>query len=516
MFRFLKKPIIIILVILVLGVIPVAIFVARDSGLPYDYVVAKRGKLIQEVSVTGRVKSSDSVDLAFDRAGIVSGIFVDIGDLVEKGKRIVSLNSSELWSELQEVKAELESEEAKLAELERGTRAEEIEVTRADLNNKKRDLDNHYDSVPDIIHDVYVKADDAVRIKMSALFSGSKNSSYKLTYFICDASAENKATFLRLVSEDELNEWRVEEGSITLDSSFMELSEALKNARTHLLVFKDFFERLSDTLVVGCVSNDSSLDAYRSSLSSARNAIVTALTSVGDLEQDIAAAGTTVEKSKRELELKLAGTPEEQIKAQEARVDQVTAKIQTIEIKISKTIIRAPIDGIVTRKEVEIGGSVSAGELVVSIISPAYEIETNIPEVDITKVKIGDKARITLDAFGSDVSFEAHVINIEPAERVIEGVATYRTTLKFNTDIRIVKPGMTANIDILTKELENVIVIPQRAVIRKDGGRFVRVVRNGVVEEVPVTVGVRGSEGEVEIISGIIEGDKVVTFLKEK
>ena len=241
-----------------------------------------------------------------------------------------------------------------------------------------------------------------------------------------------------------------------------------------------------------------------------------ARTSVEDLEHDSAAAETTVEKSKRELELKLAGTPEEQIKSQEARVDQVMAKIQTIEIKISKTILRAPIDGIVTRREVEIGGSVSAGELVVSIISPAYEIETNIPEVDIVKVKIGDKAKIALDAFGSDVSFEAYVIKIEPAERVIEGVATYRTTLKFNTDIQILKPGMTANIEMLTKELDNVIVIPQRAVISEDGGRFVRVVKNGVVENVPVTVGVRGSEGEVEIISGIIEGDKVVTFLKEK
>ena len=75
---------------------------------------------------------------------------------------------------------------------------------------------------------------------------------------------------------------------------------------------------------------------------------------------------------------------------------------------------------------------------------------------------------------------------------------------------------MTANVDIKTAEKQNVLYIPYRAVKEKDGGRIVEVLENGQLKEVSVVVGLRGDEGVVEIISGLSEGQNVITFIREK
>ena len=140
-----------------------------------------------------------------------------------------------------------------------------------------------------------------------------------------------------------------------------------------------------------------------------------------------------------------------------------------------------------------------------------YEIEANVPEADIAKIKVGNTADVTLDAYGNDVRFNVKITAIDPAETVIEGVSTYKTTFQFTAEDGRIKSGMTANLDILTDKKENVIAIPSRAVITKGADKIVTVLGNNILKEVKVTLGLRGSDGNVEIVSGISEGDKVVT-----
>jgi multidrug efflux pump subunit AcrA (membrane-fusion protein) len=76
---------------------------------------------------------------------------------------------------------------------------------------------------------------------------------------------------------------------------------------------------------------------------------------------------------------------------------------------------------------------------------------------------------------------------------------------------------MTANVVITTAQKDNVLIMPSRAVVQKNGGgKFVRVLVNGVIQETQATTGLRGDEGMVEVLSGVKEGDEVVTFIKNK
>ncbi len=191
---------------------------------------------------------------------------------------------------------------------------------------------------------------------------------------------------------------------------------------------------------------------------------------------------------------------------------QAEATAQLTQIQINKNILRSPISGVLTKQDAKVGQIVSANTPIASVISQnKFEIEANIAEADIAKVKIGDSAQITLDAYGNDVVFEAKTVSIDPAETIIEGVATYKTKFQFIKEDDRVKSGMTANIAILTDKRENTIVIPQRAVITRDGNKFVLVDTGAAQpEERQIKTGLRGSDGNIEILEGINEGEKIV------
>ena len=184
---------------------------------------------------------------------------------------------------------------------------------------------------------------------------------------------------------------------------------------------------------------------------------------------------------------------------------------------MAKTYIFSPINGLVTKQEAKVGEIAGANTSLLAIASNNFKIEAFIPEVDVAKITIGNEAVVTLDAYGSDTSFSARVIKIDPAETTIDGVPTYKTTLEFDkNDVRI-RSGLTANTTIKTAARQNALSIPTRAVFEKNGGEFVRVFKTDKTEEErEVVVGLKGSNGEIEIVDGISEGEFVVTTGKTK
>ena len=172
----------------------------------------------------------------------------------------------------------------------------------------------------------------------------------------------------------------------------------------------------------------------------------------------------------------------------------------------------APFDGVVTKQDTRLGEMAAAGEKMVSIMSIGqFEMEAYVPEADIAKVALGNKAEVTLDAYGSDQMFTASLYQIENAETFLDGVATYKVKFKFDKEDVRIKSGMTANIDIVTKEVKSALTLPGRAITTKDGSRFVNLF-DGKKEnyaETKIETGVKDNTGLVEITGGIKEGDSI-------
>ncbi|MCK5510163.1 efflux RND transporter periplasmic adaptor subunit [Candidatus Parcubacteria bacterium] len=207
-----------------------------------------------------------------------------------------------------------------------------------------------------------------------------------------------------------------------------------------------------------------------------------------------------------------------------ARIKQAEASLASANKNIDNCFIKAPINGTITKINFEIGEQPGIGSPVISMLgSNNYEIDVLISEADITKINRDDFASITLDAFGEDIIFLGKVDFIEPAETVIQDVIYYLVTIIFteskekNAFLSNVKSGMTANIDITTDKKENVLAMPVRAIVDKNGqGKFTRVLIGENIEERQITLGLRGDGGLVEVLSGVKEGEKVVTYIKEE
>ena len=482
-----RKPIFFIPTAIV--IVLIVIIAARSGGkTEYSFVVAKRGDLVQEVSVTGRVKASEDVDLTFERTGTVAQIYKDVGDSINAGDSIVSLRSSDILALLNQAQAQVAAEEATLLEISGNKSAEQA-------------LANYYNDVLNTINDALSKSEDAVRSKTIGLFSGNISIGYNLTFSACNSSISREAKDLRTTAELEIERWNDEFTELGDAESRVTYDSALTAAQTHLNVVQQFVDAVNKALLTNCALDNSSLDTARTNMATAQTNVTTAITNINTLKQNIASQ-------------KISVANDDAVAAQEARVNAAKASVDNYQSQLNQTVLRSPIEGIVTKQNTKIGETVSVNTPVASVISTAkFEIDANIPEVDIAKVKIGDTANVTLDAYGSDVTFDAHVISIEPAGTIIEGVTTYKTTLQFNSEDDRVKSGMTANIDILTAEKKNVIAIPQRTVIKNDEGKFVKILTGkNEASEVSVETGLRGSDGTIEITKGIDEGDKVITF----
>jgi len=533
---------------LVVVIIILVVIWARAGGKKpvSDLFTVKKDTITQEVSVTGTVKPAEDIKLAFEVSGRVGSLGANVGDRVSAGQILVGLEHSDLSAQLASARAAVESaraqqaqyqaayesQVAKLAALQRGSRPEDIAVKQEDLKAAQQDLNNYYDDVVDTLSDAYTKSDDALRNKLASLFSGSVTTSYSLTFVTSDYQAGIDAANQRSDVDRELAVWRRQLDSVTSQSSQVSMDEALQSGKNHLLSLKKFLERTNDTLQTSTNLTATNLDTYRASVNTARTNVVTALGTVSALEQNIAAQKVSVQQTQKELDLKLSGSDPQDIASGEAVVRQAAASVQSAQAtvrqneanagsvmaKISKMTLISPIDGVVTKQDAKVGQIVAPNVEIVGVISDSnYEIKADVPEVDISKVRLGNEADVTLDAYGNDSMFVAKVVKIEPAETVISGVIYYKVTLIFDKPDERLKSGMTANVVIKTARKEGVLAIPQRAIVEEGGKKYVRVVekndgQNYVKKE--VAVGLSGTSGMVEVLSGLSEGETIITFLK--
>ena len=478
----------------------------------YDAVAAKVGVVVQEVSVTGKVKAAESADLSFEKSGRVSAIYTKVGDVVAENKLLLELDASDIEAQLDEAEANLRVQESKLRELVMGTRPEELSIYTGKLFNAKVAFGDAQKNMVNVINDAYTKSDDAVRNKADQFFTNPRSASPQLTFSGADYLVEVDLKFQRLSMEAMLMAWKSSLLGLTSGSNFsVFVIEAQKNLSQTKLFLEKSAIALASAQTNSSISQ-STIDGWRAGVSTARSNIELATSNLSGANEKLNTSDSNVRIAENELDLKEAGATSEQIAAQEAQVEQAAASAEVYRVQIQKTLLYAPIGGTVTRQDAKIGEIVSAQTPLVSIINTSlFEIEAYIPEVDIAKVKIGDMARVTLDAYGNDVFFNAEMAAVDPAETIIEGVPTYKTTLHFlKPDVRV-KSGMTANVDILTAKKEKVLLIPIRALIRRGSEHFVNVFgADGKLKERDVQPGLRGSDGNIEILAGLKEGELVV------
>jgi RND family efflux transporter MFP subunit len=224
----------------------------------------------------------------------------------------------------------------------------------------------------------------------------------------------------------------------------------------------------------------------------------------------------------------LGGTSKSDLEAAEANykrvlasIDVAKAEVQGAEVALENTLIRAPFDGTVLTKDADVGeivsplgaSSTSRAAVVTMADMSSLQVEADVSESNIEKIKAGQDCEITLDAY-PDFRYAGYVAKIVPtADR---SKATVLVKVAFRKYDSRVLPEMSAKVLFLNKKVEEkslseraILVVPYTAIRKSDEKEYVYRVKDGRVNEVEVKTG-RTVGDYTEVISGVEDGDRVI------
>lgn len=217
-----------------------------------------------------------------------------------------------------------------------------------------------------------------------------------------------------------------------------------------------------------------------------------------------------------------------QVKLDAAAIAQREAALEGAQVNLDYTDIVSPVDGVVVSRNVDVGQTVAASFQTPTLFLIAkdltkMQVDTNVSETDIGRVKLGDKATFTVEAYPK-VSFEGRVTQVRKAPITVQNVVTYDAVIGVDNPEQLLLPGMTANAKIITEQRDDVLRVPDQALRfepqgpagaggkdRPRNGARVWVLKDGEPVAVPVTVGL--DDGTWAEITGgrLAAGDAVIT-----
>ena len=541
-----------ILLFILLIIILVIFFTKKGEEINYITELSIITNLSETVEVTGSIESADDIQLNFPITGTLSNIFITVGDIVNNNKVLATLLSRDKEALVESAKAQVDIAQSELDALLAGASSEDIQVTEEEVftseksyqvyldnlenlkNTQNIELSNLKESSVNILHNKYFTvqysldliydiildpiaknfltvSDISKLIEAKNKYETSKESYENVSSIINTATTSNEYNNIILALEE--FEKVLEEVSNALSLTFNVLVTIINNNEYTETVVNNF--KLDINTQVTSINNAISLvqtEFYNLSMRNLYyiNEIITANNNI-----ELALANLNLAKAK--LNLKKTPARNFEISSSEANLRNAQANLERYLSDLSQTVIKSPVNGIITEVNFDKGEQTSLSKPVISMISLSkMQIEVDVPESDITKLEIEDKVNITLDAFSSDKIFEGTITFIDPAATVINEVIYYKVRVNFDELDDKIKSGMTADLIILTNSKENVLAIPSRSIIYREEEKYVNILENGNLLDKLIVTGLKGDDGLIEIISGIKEGDKIVTFIDNK
>jgi HlyD family secretion protein len=505
----LSKKIIFIPLIIV-GVAAIGIVYNASQSNGKETLTVTRGDIITEVTTTGKTKPTDNVNLGFDSVGRIAMVRVTVGTHVAAGQTLATLDQAGLSASLTEAQARVRAAEAKLAQIKRGTRPEEIAISETKVEAAKSAKEDAAKGLTDAIRDAFTKSDDAIRARLDQFISNPKSSDPQLT-FSTDPAYDLAIRKGRIAIEKTLIAWKNHIDTLTPNTTDFSSYVSEANSAIHQIrALLDSAATALSTLTPTTTITSATIQQYKTDITTARANIETTVANVSAADEKYRTAITSLKTAESELALDKAGSTAEDIGVQEAAVAEARASLAKVEADLSHTLIRAPFAGVITKVDAKVGSIATTQGGVITMNSDLpLEIEANIPEIEIGRIAKDNPVAITLDAFAGE-TFSGKVVAIDPAETLLDGVVNFKVTIAFDNADERLKSGLTANLKIQTGRANGVLTLPFYAITEEVSGATVEKMINDKAVKTTIVTGRRSSDGRVEITSGLSEGDIVL------
>ncbi|MFA7191990.1 MAG: efflux RND transporter periplasmic adaptor subunit [Candidatus Paceibacterota bacterium] len=447
-----KSIIFAIIILVIIYFIYKAIFPVVVSSR-YVLGTAEKGTIVSSVTGTGQVSALNQIDLKPKNSGTITYVGVKPGDYVRKGKLLFSVDSTDAKKSVRDAEIGLKNAQISLDKLKIQNSKENLTTTENQAyEDAFNDTSSAYLDMPNILHNLDTILSQQNLSASSARISGSTALSYR-----------EKADASLYKAEFELNKNVLSFRSVDRNSSRQDIESALAKAYISVSLISDAVRdvrnlvdyissdtgRYSDfnTNQTNLISYTNSVDNHISSLSSATNNIKNNKDSYLSSDLDIQSSLLSLEQKKNAL--------------------------QDAKDNLENYSVYAPFDGVISSVSAKIGDSSSAS--LVTIITNQKLAVISFNEVDVTKIKLGQKATLTFDALDEEVSIVGYVSEIDGAGTVSSGVVNYNVKISFEEGDQNIKTGMSVSASIITGVAMDVLMVPNSAVKTKNNNSYVEV-----------------------------------------
>jgi HlyD family secretion protein len=248
-------------------------------------------------------------------------------------------------------------------------------------------------------------------------------------------------------------------------------------------LYADFNSKVKAGQIVAQLNQDkfkAAVDQAKANLLAAQSNLAKAKVSMDDTQRTLA---RNKELMKRNLvaqsELDTAQTAYDgavaQLEVNKAQVSQAQAALNQAAVDLNNTVIRSPVDGIVISRTVDVGQTVAASLQAPVLFTIAndlskMEVHTNVDEADVGNVNEGQEVTFTVDAHPTR-RFKGVVYQVRNAPTVVQNVVTYDAVVRIDNKELLLKPGMTANVQFLVSQREEVLTVPNMALRFRPAGQ---------------------------------------------
>jgi HlyD family secretion protein len=450
--------ILLILVVVVAGSVAGYQFAAPVAETPelsedpnIEIISVGRETLFDTVNATGRIEPKAEVEMKFEIGGIVKEVLVERGQTVTAGTVLARLNTDDLELEIKRAEIDLEQQQAELDKLFEPTLAEKIASSQAQV--------------------------ESARLKLADLLDGPDPEE------VAKAEAELSLKQIELKKA----QWDYDQIAYRGDVGAMPQADLLQEATLNYEIAQANY-------------NLSVKDPSSAEIAEVRAALANAEANLAELLQEPSAA---------------------EIASRQASIRKAQLTLEEKQRDLEDAVLIAPTSGVLLEVNIEPGERVLNEENEAAILvadTSAYLLKMEIDEIDIGRIMHGQTAKIVVDAF-VDQEFEGRVADISPRpvnKDNAEAIVTYEVTVTLDTsDIPpTLLSGMTANATIETGRLDEVVVVPNRAIQidRKSTTPMVYVEKlneAGNPTRVEIELGMRNGS-VTEVVNGLEEGDQVV------
>ncbi len=224
---------------------------------------------------------------------------------------------------------------------------------------------------------------------------------------------------------------------------------------------------------------------------------------IADADEDLALKEAQLNDARRRYERLKDGADPAEVSAAEAR-------IAAAQSTLNLAFIAAPFDGTITQAEPAVGDQASTGAVAFRVDDLSHLlVDVQVSEVDINTLSIGQTAALTFDAIlGKE--YHGEIVEVGQAGDNVQGVVNFTVTIELTDADELVKPGMTAAVNIVVQEVKDVVLVPNRAVRLVDAERVVFVLVNGIPQQVKVELGSSSDTMSVLVGGDLKEGDEII------